>query len=83
MPAQHSRAYGHPVLVREHSANISSQEALLETVSADSNSSTDEPGMSEYMQVQGMLRRAEWLHEQSDRQVCGSCFTHVAFAYSV
>jgi hypothetical protein len=45
------------------------QEELLETVSADSDASIDEGGMSEHTQVQGMLRRADWLHEQSDRQV--------------
>jgi hypothetical protein len=77
MATQHSRVYGHPVHAREPSANISSEEELLETMSADSDSSTDALGMSEHMEVQGMLRRADWLHEQSERQVCGSCFASV------
>lgn len=43
-------------------------EALLETLSAESEDS-EEYGESDLHDVQTMLKRADWLHTQSDRQV--------------
>lgn len=50
------------------SSEAAFHEALLETLSADSESS-DECVASDLHDVQTMLKRADWLHHQSDRQV--------------
>ena len=57
-----------PCVASVSSSSLADHGEMLETLSADSESS-EEQCASEFMQLQSMLRRADWLQDQSKRQV--------------